>query len=88
MSQLALSTPSRRTPRRMNGMTVVLSLMSAASPTAATVPPIFIVDSSDASRSPPRLSTTPAHVALPSGRMFATSSDCRSRTSDAPISLR
>ena len=69
-------------------MTVVLSFMSAARPTAATVPPIFIVDSSHASMSPPRLSTAPAHVALSSGRIFARSIDCRSRTSFAPSSFR
>ena len=46
--QLALSAPSRLTPRRMNGATVVLSCMPAARPMALTVPPIFDVDSSHA----------------------------------------
>ena len=88
IGQLTLSTPSRCTPRRMNGITVVLSLKSAASPTDATVPPIFDDARSHARMSPPRLSTAPANVARSSGRIFAKSIDWRSTTSFAPIPFR
>ena len=38
--------------------------------------------------SPPKLSTAPAQVSLPSGLILAKSSDCRSMTSCAPMDLR
>ena len=52
--------PSRLTPRRMNGITVVFSAGLAASPMAATVPPNFIELNIQERTSPPRLSTAPA----------------------------
>jgi hypothetical protein len=72
----------------MNGATLVLSFMSAARPTAATVPATCIVDSSHASMSPPRLSIAPAHVERSSGRGREKSSDCRNSTSFAPMLFR
>ena len=67
------STPSRLTPRRMNGITVVLNVWLAASPMLASVPPTCMVLAIHDSTSPPRLSTAPAQVALSSGLILARS---------------
>src|SRR4051812_14476502 len=76
--------PSRDTPRRMNGMTVVLRLTLAASPIEAMTPFTFMVLAIQARTSPPRLSTAPAHSALSRGLIFVRSSSPRSLISAAP----
>src|SRR5438046_8364 len=76
--------PSRLTPRRMKGSTVVLRLGLAARPIDAITPFTFIVLAIQARASPPRLSTAPAQVAFSRGRVFEKSMLERSLTSLAP----
>src|ERR1700722_1272013 len=64
-------TPSRLTPRRMNGITVVCSSPLAASPILATLPPSCMPRSSHASVSPPQLSMAPPQRADSSGCLAA-----------------
>src|SRR5437868_6051102 len=77
--------PSRLTPRRMKGITVVWRSKLAARPTEAMTPFSFIVLAIQASISPPRLSTAPAQLALSRGRIFSRLTLWRSSTSAAPI---
>ena len=51
--------PSRFTPRRMNGNTVVATLGPPATPQDAILPPSAMVRSNPASVSPPTLSIAP-----------------------------
>ena len=60
--------PSKFTPRRMNGNTVVLSSALPAIPMLAMFPQNLVVRVSHASRSPPTLSIAPAHCASSRGR--------------------
>ena len=80
-------TPSRLTPRRMNGITVVVSRWPPASPTAAMFPSGWVVAHSHGSTSPPTLSIAPAHRAVSSGRTFEGTSD-DGRISVAPRPCR
>ena len=61
--------PSRFTPRRMNGMTVVLSSAPPASPTLAMFPQKSTWRVSPASISPPTLSMAPPNRAGSSARL-------------------
>src|SRR5712664_650048 len=76
--------PSRDTPRKMNGITVVFRLALAARPMEAITPFTFMVLAIQARTSPPRLSTAPAHIALSKGLIFVRSISVLSLTSFAP----
>ncbi len=82
------SVPSRLTPRRMKGATVVFRFMLAARPIAAIVPSCIIVLAIQASTSPPRLSIAPAQVARSSGLILERSRLFLDSTSFAPSFLR
>jgi hypothetical protein len=68
----------------MSGITVPVRLGLAARPTQPMTPFTIVVLAIQASTSPPRLSTPPAHNALSSGRILARSRLWRSRMSFAP----
>ena len=72
----------------MKGNTVVSMLKLAALPMLATVPPCFIVASTQCRIWPPTLSTAPAQRAASSGRTLSKSMVERSRISAAPSIVR
>ena len=79
--------PRRFTPRRMKGITVVLSSALPAMPMLAMLPQKSTLRVSQASTSPPTLSMAPAKRAFSSGRE-PSSRSWRVSTSAAPSSFR
>ena len=69
--------PSRFTPRRINGNTVVLSVAPPAKPQDATLPPLATDRSTPASVSPPALSIAPAQRSDSNGRLDAAATTLR-----------
>src|SRR6185503_11758113 len=76
--------PSRLTPRRIKGITVVFRPKPAARPIEAITPLNFIVLAIHARTSPQRLSIAPCHLALSRGLIFVRSISFLNFTSLAP----
>ncbi|MCB0969314.1 MAG: phosphatase PAP2 family protein, partial [Ilumatobacter sp.] len=88
MSISTESMPSRLTPRRMNGSTVVGRPGPPVRPLAATEPPYCTCLSTLASVTPPTQSTAPAQRVDSSGRRDSSENSARSITSLAPSERR
>ena len=83
------STPSRLTPRRMNGSTLALAIaVPAVIPQLATLAPYCSALTTLNSRSPPTVSTAPAHCIFSNGLSTPSASTARSITCEAPSCSR
>ncbi len=82
------STPSRLTPRRINGNTLTLRSADMALPHALTRPPCFAVLSAVARILPPTVSTTPAQRGFCSGRPDVSFTSSREMIALAPRPVR